>query len=106
MSQFCDVHGNRLVQRRVTEAKKSAPHHHSLNWSDMIWRTANIAFPRQVAMYLARRDTKVSLHEIGETFGGRDHGTVLHACKTVSVRMKKEDQVRQAIVRLDTQLER
>jgi chromosomal replication initiator protein len=69
-------------------------------------RTANIAFPRQVAMYLARRHTKASLHEIGETFGGRDHGTVLHACKTVSARMKKEDEVRQAIVRLDTQLER
>src|SRR3984893_6205426 len=69
-------------------------------------RTANIAFPRQVAMYLARRHTKASLHEIGETFGGRDHGTVLHACKTVSVRMKKEGQVLQAIVRLDTQLDR
>src|SRR6202022_402401 len=68
-------------------------------------RPANIAFPRQVAMYLARRHTKASLHEIGETFGGRDHGTVLHACKTVSVRMKKEDQVRQTIVRLDTQLD-
>ena len=59
-------------------------------------RTPNIAFPRHVAMYLARRHTKASLHEIGKTFGGRDHGTVLHACKTVSVRMKKEDQVRQA----------
>jgi chromosomal replication initiator protein len=69
-------------------------------------RTANIAFPRQVAMYLARRHTKASLHEIGETFGGRDHGTVLHACKIVSVRMKKEDQVRQSIVMLDTQLNR
>src|ERR1700736_4476472 len=69
-------------------------------------RTANIAFPRQVAMYLARRHTKASLHQIGEIFGGRDHGTVLHACKTVSVRMKKEDQVRQTIVRLDTQLDR
>jgi chromosomal replication initiator protein len=69
-------------------------------------RTANIAFPRQVAMYLARRHTKASLQQIGETFGGRDHGTVLHACKNVSVRMKKEDQVRQTIVRLDTQLDR
>jgi chromosomal replication initiator protein len=57
-------------------------------------------------MYLARRHTKASLHEIGDTFGGRDHGTVLHACKTVSVRMKKEDQVRQSIVMLDTQLDR
>jgi chromosomal replication initiator protein len=69
-------------------------------------RPANIAFPRQVAMYLARCHTKASLHEIGDAFGGRDHGTVLHACKTVSVRMKKEDQVRQSIAMLDTQLNR
>src|SRR5258705_1224051 len=69
-------------------------------------RPANIAFPRQVAMYLARCHTKASLHEIGDAFGGRDHGTVLHACKTVSARMKKEDQVRQSIVMLDTQLDR
>jgi chromosomal replication initiator protein len=57
-------------------------------------------------MYLARCHTKASLHEIGDAFGGRDHGTVLHACKTVSVRMKKEDQVRQSIVMLNTQLDR
>jgi chromosomal replication initiator protein len=69
-------------------------------------RSANIAFPRQVAMYLVRRHTKASLHEIGHAFGGRDHGTVWHACKTVSVRMKKEDQVRQWIVMLDTELDR
>jgi chromosomal replication initiator protein len=69
-------------------------------------RTANIAFPRQVAMYLARHHTKSSLQQIGETFGGRDHGTVLHACKTVSLRMQKEDQVRQTIARLDIQLDR
>src|SRR5580704_14937766 len=69
-------------------------------------RTANIAFPRQIAMYLARRHTKSSLNEIGDAFGGRDHGTVLHAYKAVSERMKKEDQVRQLILLLDTQLER
>jgi len=57
-------------------------------------------------MYLARRHTKASLHEIGEAFGGRDHGTVLHACRSVSVRMKNEDHVRQSIVTLDTQLDR
>jgi chromosomal replication initiator protein len=90
-----------LIQKKVAE-------HFDVRIADMTGkrRTANIAFPRQVAMYLARRHTKASLHEIGETFGRRDHGTVLHACKTVSVRMKKEDQVRRAIVRLDTQLER
>ena len=69
-------------------------------------RPANIAFPRQIAMYLARRHTKSSLNEIGDAFGGRDHGTVLHACKTVCERMQKEDQVRQLILLLDTQLER
>jgi chromosomal replication initiator protein len=67
-------------------------------------RTANIVFPRQVAMYLARRHTRASLHQIGETFGGRNHGTVLYACKAVSVRMNKEDQIRQTVVRFDTLL--
>jgi chromosomal replication initiator protein len=50
-------------------------------------RPASIAFPRQVAMYLARELTKASLNEIGDAFGGRDHGTVLHACKLVKKRM-------------------
>jgi chromosomal replication initiator protein len=57
-------------------------------------------------MYLTRRHTKASLQQIGETFGGRDHGTVLHACKTLSLRMKREDLVRQTIESLDTQLSR
>src|SRR5437868_3328 len=92
----------------IDQIQKKVAEHFDVRLADMTSkrRPANIAFPRQVAMYLARRHTKASLHEIGETFGGRDHGTVLHACKTVSVRMKKEDQVRQAIVRLDTQLDR
>jgi chromosomal replication initiator protein len=92
----------------VDQIQKKVAAHFDVRTADMTGkrRTASIAFPRQVAMYLARRHTKASLHEIGETFGGRDHGTVLHACKTVSVRMKNEDQVRQAIVRLDRQLER
>jgi chromosomal replication initiator protein len=63
-------------------------------------RNANIALPRQVAMYLSRQYTSASLQEIGETFGGRHHGTVLHACKTLSLRMKNEDQIRQTIAGL------
>jgi chromosomal replication initiator protein len=98
------------AKKRVTidQIQKKVAEHFDVRIADMTGkrRTANIAFPRQVAMYLARGHTKATLHEIGETFGGRDHGTVLHACKTVSVRMEKEDQVRQAIVRLNSQLER
>ena len=96
------------AKKRVTidQIQNKVAEHFDVRIADMTGkrRTANIAFPRQVAMYLARGHTRATLHEIGETFGGRDHGTVLHACKTVSVRMKKEDQVRQAIVRLNTQL--
>ena len=98
------------AKKRVTidQIQQKVAEHFDVRLADMTGkrRPANIAFPRQVAMYLARRHTKASFHEIGDAFGGRDHGTVLHACKTVSVRMKKEDQVHQAIVRLDTQLER
>jgi chromosomal replication initiator protein len=96
------------AKKRVTidQIQKKVAEHFDVRIADMTGkrRTSNFAFPRQVAMYLARRHTKATLHEIGETFGGRDHGTVLHACKTV--RMEKEDQARQAILRLETQLER
>ena len=69
-------------------------------------RSATIAFPRQVAMYLARRHTKASFHEIGEIFGGRYHGTVLHACKAVAARIKSDEQVRQTIAGLETRFDR
>ena len=55
-------------------------------------RTRNIARPRQVAMALAKDLTQMSLPEIGEAFGNRDHTTVLHACRTVTT-LRKEDQV-------------
>jgi chromosomal replication initiator protein len=92
----------------IDQIQKKVAEHFDVRLADMTSkrRPANIAFPRQVAMYLARRHTKASLNEIGDAFGGRDHGTVLHACKTVCVRMQKEDQVRQLILLLDTQLER
>jgi chromosomal replication initiator protein len=67
-------------------------------------RSANIAFPRQVAMYLARSRTRASLNEIGEAFGGRDHGTVMHACKLVDHRLKSDSGLKQAINQLTKQL--
>jgi len=47
-------------------------------------RTRDIARPRQVAMWLARELTPHSLPEIGDAFGGRDHTTVMHACRTIA----------------------
>ena len=53
-------------------------------------RTRNIARPRQVAMALAKDLTQMSLPEIGDAFGNRDHTTVLHACRTVATLRKKD----------------
>jgi chromosomal replication initiator protein len=89
------------IQRRVAE-------HFDVRIADMTSkrRPANIAFPRQIAMYLARELTKASLNEIGDAFGGRDHGTVLHACKLVKKRMAELDNIRQTVSFIDSSLKR
>src|SRR6478736_3632112 len=89
------------IQRKVAE-------HFDVRLADMTSkrRPASIAFPRQVAMYLARELTKASLNEIGDAFGGRDHGTVLHACKLVKKRIAEQDNIRQTISYIDSSLQR
>jgi chromosomal replication initiator protein len=47
-------------------------------------RSRSVARPRQIAMYLTKELTRLSLPEIGQSFGGRDHTTVLHACRQVA----------------------
>lgn len=63
-------------------------------------RTANIAHPRQLAMFLARRHTQSSLQDIGAAFGGRDHGTVIHATRTIEDKMETTPAVRELVERL------
>lgn len=89
------------IQRRVAE-------HYDIRIADMTSkrRPANIAYPRQVAMYLSRQLTKASLNEIGEAFGGRDHGTVLHACKVVKEKIAVNESVRRVVSLIDSQLQR
>lgn len=55
-------------------------------------RTKGVAFPRQVAMYLARELTDASLPRIGDEFGGRDHTTVMHACERVKGALDQDPQ--------------
>jgi sugar (pentulose or hexulose) kinase len=90
-----------LIQKKVAE-------HFDLRVSDMSSkrRPENIAFPRQIAMYLSRHLTESSLSAIGEAFGGRDHGTVMHACKLVKDRMEVDANVRQVVSYLEKQLAR
>jgi chromosomal replication initiator protein len=63
-------------------------------------RTTRIAWPRQLAMYLAREITGASLPAIGREFGGRDHTTVMHACKRAGQRLASEPDARQAVEKL------
>jgi chromosomal replication initiator protein len=55
-------------------------------------RAARVSWPRQLAIHLARHLTGASLHEIGAAFGGRNHATVLHACKRVEERVGNDQQ--------------
>jgi chromosomal replication initiator protein len=60
-------------------------------------RPASIARPRQIAMYLAKEMTQKSLPEIGDSFGGRDHTTVLHAVRKISAERQKNAELNQQI---------
>jgi len=92
----------------VGEIQKRVADYFDIRLADMTSkrRPENIAFPRQIAMYLARQLTEHSLSAIGESFGGRDHGTVLHACRQVRDRMEVEAKVRQDVGYLEKQLTR
>ena len=89
------------IQKKVAE-------HFDIRLADMTSkrRPENIAFPRQIAMYLARQMTESSLNCIGEAFGGRDHGTVLHACRLVKDRMEIDANIRQTVGLLEKKLMR
>jgi len=88
-----------VIQKKVAE-------HFDIRLADMTSkrRPENIAFPRQIAMYLSRQMTESSLNTIGEAYGGRDHGTVLHACRLVKDRMEVDANVRQVVNYLEKQL--
>ncbi|MBX3746737.1 MAG: chromosomal replication initiator protein DnaA [Verrucomicrobiae bacterium] len=85
---------------------KRVADHYDLRVSDILGRRRpdHIAFPRQVAMFLARTLTESSLSTIGGAFGGRDHGTVLHACRAVADRMETDPNVRKTVGQLDRDL--
>src|SRR5205823_701173 len=67
-------------------------------------RTRRVAWPRQLAMYLAREFTRESLLAIGRQFGGRDHTTVLHAWRRTSARLVIDDAARSDVMSLCEQL--
>ena len=81
-----DLFARRVRQLSVEEIQKVVATYYNLKRSDLLAprRTRTVARPRQIAMYLAREFTNHSLLEIGTQFNGRDHSTVLHACRRVA----------------------
>ncbi|MGD9690145.1 MAG: chromosomal replication initiator protein DnaA [Phycisphaerales bacterium] len=67
-------------------------------------RQRSIALPRQVCMYLARRNTRYSLEEIGGYFGGRDHTTVMHAVRTIEDRRETDEEFANLVRTLEDKL--
>ena len=76
--------GNRVIS--IETIQKTVAEYYKIKLADMHSkkRSRDIARPRQIAMALAKELTQLSLPNIGDAFGGRDHTTVLHACKTIA----------------------
>ena len=72
--------------QRVEEIQLAVCEYYNLTLLELISKARPncIAHPRMISMFLCRRETRLSLVEIGQRHGGRDHGTVIHACKRVS----------------------
>lgn len=81
----------------IPNIQKAVAEYYQMRLSDLLSarRTRSVARPRQIAMMLAKELTEHSLPEIGEAFGGRDHTTVIHACRTVRELCHTDARIRQ-----------
>mgnify|MGYP005624965869 FL=1 len=92
---ICDVNKN----FNIATIMAAVAHHFEIKVSDIKSkkRTRNISVPRQIAMYLCRTKTKLSLPEIGRQFGGKDHTTVIFAHKKISETINKNNDLKKVI---------
>jgi chromosomal replication initiator protein len=76
----------------ISNIQKSVADYYQLRMADLLSarRTRSLARPRQMAMALTKELTEHSLPEIGDAFGGRDHTTVLHACRVIRELMETD----------------
>jgi chromosomal replication initiator protein len=93
-------------QTSIPQIQATVASHYGLDVSELLSssRAARIAWPRQLAIYLAREYTGTSLQTIGEAFGGRNHATVLHACKRVSDRLANDQQLCEELGKLKAEV--
>jgi chromosomal replication initiator protein len=101
-----DASAGDLKKITVEIIQKKVANYFDIKTSDMKTkkRTQQVAYPRQVAMYLARELMGITLPEIGEYFGGRDHSTVIYACSKIESDVKKNQNVKNLINRLSLEI--
>jgi chromosomal replication initiator protein len=89
----------RAAARSIAEIQAAACEQFGLSAQELLSpsRAARVSWPRQVAMYVARELTDESLPAIGRQFGGRDHTTVLHACRRCATRMAEDRRARDTV---------
>jgi chromosomal replication initiator protein len=88
---------NRKVTPKIV--KDTVCNHFNISLADMesAKRSTNLSYPRQIAMYLCRDMTTLSLPKIGEAFGHRDHTTVLHACNKITKELSSNTNLKEII---------
>ena len=94
---FCEEEENQSVD--IEKIQKKTAECFNIDPAEIVGkrRPANIAMARQIAMYISRKLTAHSLQEIGRRFGGRDHGTVMHAIKVVGDAIERDENMRRRV---------
>ncbi|MFZ3071002.1 MAG: chromosomal replication initiator protein DnaA [Anaerolineaceae bacterium] len=119
---FADLSGSKLTLQLASNALADfLPQHSSVSPDEVLTvvskffgisterilgrdRSKDVALPRQVAMYLMREQSGISLPRIGEELGGRDHTTVMYACDKVADMIESDDRMRRQVLQLREQL--
>lgn len=83
----------------INDIKEVIANYYNISIEDLVSKkkTKNIAYPRQIAMYIGRKLTDLSLPKLGEEFGGRDHSTVLHAYNKVEEDIENSQDVKKSV---------
>jgi hypothetical protein len=84
---------------KVEAIQNAVAKYYSLKVQDLktLTRRKTIAVPRQIAMYLIREKVGLGYREIGAFFGGKDHTTILHACRKIETALQRDSAIREAV---------
>ena len=105
LGPIIDLPGRSLT---VDAIQRAVARHFGLRITDLKGdkKHRSVAQPRMIAMCLARKHTELSFPELGRIFGGRDHSTVIHACKRVEWLLQTDNRIQSAVQAIESALGR